>query len=180
MFWYLRPLFNVGGLLPVFAPIAALPFFALPHDAFHVPFAVLLGGAYAVVLGVKNLILTHRAQWLWGAVYVVGYLVWVRAFIAAIAGSTAPGLVLGGIAMLLIWRTLAGSTLVGAVYALILTELAWAVMLLPIGFLSSANVMLLAMFLLGDALLEGRIAYRNLALASALLVVIFASSYWHL
>ena len=178
--FYSRPIFNISGTFPLFSAIISLPFFLRP-DSFPFQFLLAFSVAvsYVILLGVKNLALTHREWWTHCVSYFVSYLFFLSFF-----GASSPSFVLSWVFAFIflycVFRTVIPDRHVAMIVTLFAAETLWIVSWLPVGYLSSANFMLLITLFLSDVAHEGKVTLRNQVLFPVLSFVIAASSYWQL
>lgn len=183
-----------GGGISWLAPIPVL-------GTVSGPAAAVFAGLFYLILGLKNLIFVKRRYWYLILNLSLLYLVFLNFFL--IDQSTGFALKwLGFLALvyLLIRDLLIGPmglvgpigpvgpiTVAAGVLTLIIGESLWLISWLPIGFLNSANLAALFLFLLMDltinhfwGTLRRRLVLKDLGLFLGLLIVIFLTSKWGL
>lgn len=178
---YFQPLFNVSAYFPFFAGTVLLSFVAVfAGVVYPLILAFLFAGVFSVIFGAQNLILTQRASWVRASAYLLSYLCLLLFFMQGMAGvfwfSWIALITLIG----LFWQAVIPDRVLLAPALVVVGELAWVVSWLPIGFLSSANLVLLTMLFVGDGCIDGRIRWKHLFLFAGLIVMVLLSSYWKL
>lgn len=180
-FLYLRPLFNSSALFSLLVAEIALSI-ALQPSFFTARVFFTLGFSFVffIILGIKNLVLIHRERWMRGVCYIVLYISVLDFFLHYFSR---PFWFAWVFAMILLWLILlvliSDRRLIGPVLVL-LGELLWVVSWLPIGFLSSTNIVLLVILFIDDTLRGKRLIRKNSALFIVLIAVVLGTSYWRL
>lgn len=178
---YVRPLFNASAYLSLFIGTVLLSLTAVfAGVAYPFVFAVIFAGVFAVIFGAKNLILTHRTAWVRASAYLVSYLCLLLFFMQGMGGVFWFSWVVLMLLLGLFWQAAIPDRVLLAPALLAVGELAWVVSWLPIGFLSSANLVLLTMLFVDDGCIDGRIRWRHLCIFTGLIGVVLLSSYWKL
>ena len=179
--FYFQPLFNTAAYLPLFIGTVLLSLWtAFAGMVYPFVFAVIFAGVFAVILGAKNLILTQRASWARASAYTLSYVCLLLFFMVGMGGVF---LFSWGALMLLLglfWQAVIPDRVLLAPALVVVGELAWVVSWLPIGFLSSANLVFLALLFMGDGCVEGRYSPKHLFVFAGLIAVVLMSSYWRL
>lgn len=179
--FYSRPIFNISGTLPLFLAVLFLPFFARPESfLFQLLLALVLAVSYAVILGVKNLTLTHRAWWIYCVSYAASYVFFLSFFSALSSLPFVVFWVLGVLFLYCVFRTVVPCRPIALIATVFAGEILWITSWLPVGYLSQANFMLLIVLFISDVAHEGVLTLRNRVLFPVLSLVIAASSYWQL
>lgn len=181
VFFYSRPFFNISGTFPLFFAIVSLPLFARP-DSFPLQFLLALAVAvsYTILLGVKNLALTHREWWIHCVSYFISYLFFLAFFSASPISSFFVSWLFSCVFLYSIFRSVIVDRHIALIAAFFAVEMLWISSWLPVGYLSLANFMLLISLFLSDVAYEGVMTFRNRVLFPLLSLVIAASSYWQL
>ncbi len=179
-FWaYSQPLFNFLALLPIFLVILILSFWLvwLPL-AYQLPVVLILAAGFAVLLGAKNLILTHRQSWLYGLAIFFSYGLILNFFLLDQGGLFWLQWLLTILLLLLLFKNVFGEWLLAVAAALLLGEFLWVAAWLPIGFFSSSNLVFLVSLLLLQSFHQERLRWRDLGLFALLTLIVLVSSYW--
>jgi len=181
VFLYFKETANMLSALPLFIGSVTLPFF-FPHNlgtGITTLFALIFAVLFGVALGVKSLILIHRETLLEAGGYTLAYIALLLFFMQTLSSFFLLWIVL--VVMLgLSFYTLLLDYRYAAFLTLIMSELAWIVAWLPIGFLNATSVCFALVLFLGDMMRENRISGRNALILGALVVLIFATSYWRI
>lgn len=178
---YFRPLFNVLAYLPLFAGTVLFSLTAaFAGVAYSFVFAFICAGVFAVILGAKNLILTHRTSWVRASAYLLSYLCLLLFFMQGGGGVFWFSWVVLMLLLGLFWQAAIPDRVLLAPALVAVGELAWVVSWLPIGFLSSANLVLLTMLFVDDGCIDGHIRWKHLCIFAGLIAVVLLSSYWKL
>lgn len=180
-FLYANPLFNASSFFPFFI-VEIIISFAWPPAVpeFRAALIVLLGIAFAVTVGLKNLVLTHREQWARGICYALSYLVALIFFLRQGGGPFWLIWLITVFALGLAWSVMISDRRIVGAALVLFGELIWVVSWLPIGFFASANTVFLTMLFIGDALVEKKIALKHAAVFFILIAIVLGSSYWKL
>ncbi len=178
---YSRPIFNFSLLLPLLFVIISLPFAVYPQSLFfQVAFAAVISAAFAIVVSVKNLTLTHRDFWVQSTAYCLAYCSLLSFFVSVATGSFLVSWLFTLLLVLCSLIVALRDARLAFPAACVMGELIWVASWLPIGPLSSANLSFLTLLFMGDTLHEGRLSFRRAFLFVSLLGVIALSSYWRL
>lgn len=178
---YFTPLFNVSAYFPFFVGTVLLSLAAAFARAAHpLILAFLFAGVFAVIFGAQNFILTQRVSWMRASAYLLSYLCLLLFFMQGMAGVFWFSWIALMILLGLFWQAVIPDRVLLAPALVVVGELAWVVSWLPIGFLSSANLVLLTMLFVGDGCSEGRIRWKHLFIFAGLIAVVLLSSYWKL
>ena len=178
--FYLRPLFNTTLFLPLTLVIAALSIMWQPGaPALQILFAVFYSTLLLIVIGLKNLVLTHRAQWTYGLSAALSYGTTASFFVHA-----PHGFFWGWWASTIFLFTLIFSAVVpnrrySILAAVLMGELLWVSSWLPIGVVSSSTLVTLTALFIIDVLRESRMRWGAVILLGGLLGLVFGTSYWH-
>ncbi len=181
-FLYFRQTANMLSALPLFMGTLILPFF-FPHNlgtGITTLFSAAVAGLFGVALGVKNLVLIHRAAFLEAGAYVLAYAALLLFFMQAVSGAFLSVWLFTVFAVWLSFCSLLSDYRPALAFATLMGGLIWAVSWLPIGFLNSASLCFAVTLFSGDAMRENRISGRNTAVLSALIVLILMTSHWRL
>lgn len=180
-FLYATPLFNASAFFSLFIAEIIISFASLPAaPAFRAATIALLGVAFAITVGLKNLVLTHREQWARGLCCALSYATTLIFFLWHGNGLFWFIWLVAMLAFALIWSVMIRD---GHVVGLALTlfgEMLWVVSWLPIGFFASANMVFLTMLFMGDVILKKKIMGKDMALFAVFIGIILVSSYWKL
>lgn len=178
---YSQSLFNFSSFLPTLFVLLFLALWigwrANFLSFFSLASIVLV---FAVVLGVKNLIITHRVAWYYLINCILGYLVLLNFFLLDKSSLFPLKWLLAITLLTLLFWGLVQSRIALLVIILLIGEMVWLVSWLPIGPLSSANLAMLALLFLLEALHYQRLSWKKLGLFIILATAIFSSSYWQL
>ncbi len=181
VFLYATPLFNASSVFSLFIAEIIISFALLPvAPAFRAAVIVLLGVAFAITVGLKNLVLTHREEWVCGLCCALSYTI---IFIFFLWHGNGPFWFVWLVAMSalgLIWSVMIRDGHVVGLALVLFGEMIWVVSWLPIGFFASANMVFLAMLFMGDIILKKKITGKDMALFAVFIVIILVSSYWKL
>lgn len=204
IFIYSRPLFEslyiwYGFLVLVPAAILGMKILVGSVSVLPPPLASLAFGGgvvlfsfiFYILLGIKNYLLVKRSRAYFVAAILLFYCLFIIFFLADKSEWFLGKYGLIALASFLLfreWLALIPSfyfpqreLLASVVAALIITQFLWAVALLPIGFISSANLMLLFTFGLADFLLKhftGGISKEFLAQHLVFFVLLGALIFW--
>ena len=179
-FLYFRPISNMFSALPLFLGAMLVPFF-VPHGLgtlITTVFSVIVSLLFGTALGVKNLILIHRAVLLETAAYVLSYITFLLFFMQAGLGVFFPLWIITIFILWLAFCLLIFDYRLALALAGLFGELIWVVSWLPIGFLSSTNICFLIILCAGDAVRKNKISGKNVVIVLALGIVILSMSYW--
>lgn len=180
-FWaYGKPLFNFLAFLPIFLVMLVLSFWFVLSRVEGLLTAVILAAGFAVLLGVKNLILTHRQIWLYLLAIFLSYGLLLNFFLLNQGDLFWLEWLLTTLLLLLLFKNTFGEWLLAAAAALLLGELLWVVSWLPIGFFSSGNLVFLTGLLLFQSFHQERLRLRHLSLFGLLTLIVLISSYWRI
>jgi len=194
---YAKPIFNTFAFLTSFLLLMILSVSlinSVQSGWFFVLAATGLASIFYLILGMKNLVFIHRDRWN----YVLHILLFYSTFVLFFLTDKSSWFFLKSlgvfaIAILLFREFLKTAVenfpkrrgLIGWALALIVWEALWAINLLPIGFLNSANLAAALVFILSDltinhfrGTLNQRIVYSELALFAVLVLLILATSRW--
>src|SRR3989344_7373314 len=81
---YARPLFNTSAFAPLFAALLIASFsFPSFTSPFRIGLVIVFSVLFAIIIGVKNLVLTHREQWVRGVAYALSYCTLIIFFLAS-------------------------------------------------------------------------------------------------
>lgn len=178
---YFRPLFNVSAYLLLFVGTILLSLIAaFAGVLYSVISAFIFAGVFAIIFGVKNLILTQRTSWVRASAYLLSYLCLLLFFMQGMGGVFWFSWIVLMILLGLFWQAAIPDRFLLAPALVVIGELAWVVSWLPIGFLSSANLVLLTMLLVDDGYIAGRIRWKHLFVFTGLIALVLMSSYWTL
>ncbi|MFH1759324.1 MAG: hypothetical protein ABH822_02050 [Patescibacteria group bacterium] len=194
MWLYFKPFFNPVAMLRPFSVFLILAFWTTTVTFSYIA-VVFLAFLFFVILGLKNLILVRRKGWRAFLDISLLYLGFLNFFL--LDKSSLFFLKWGG--FLVVFYLLFGDLLrtvrapddkvgvVGGVLTLIAAELLWVVSWLPIGFLASANLMILVSLLMVDLLagyfkgkLRQKMIIKDLMVFLVLLAVVLLTSRWTL
>lgn len=178
---YFRPLFNASAYASLFLAAVLISLWWAEVAGYPYFFAVIVSCIFVIILGIKNLILTHREWWARVAAYGLSYFCLILFFMH---GATAYPFWLVWILLMviigLVWQAVIKDNALLLPALIAVGELAWVTSWLPIGFLASANVIILTMLFVDDGYVEGRYRWKNLLLFAGLIAVVLTSSYWTL
>ncbi len=178
---YSRPIFNTSALLPLVFVIIALPFVAyIPLFTVRVAFVALFAVAFVITRGVKNLILTHRVWWIQCVSYALAYISFLLFFVRGPSAAFLGMWIFTLIILACLLSVTLGDAREVAPVVLIMGELLIVISWLPIGFLSSANIALLTILFIADALFDRRVGIRKTMLFAGLCAMIALTSSWRL
>ena len=181
-FWlYGQSLFNFSSFLPILVVLLSLALWigwqANPPSFISL---IILAFVFAIILGIRNLIITHRLAWYYFITCVLSYLLLLNFFL--LDKSTLfvlKWLLILTLLTLLFWNP-ARPKVTLLIIILLMGEIIWLVNWLPIGPLSSANLAMLPLLFLLEATYYHRLSWKNLGLFIVLAAAIFSSSYWQL
>jgi len=199
---YSRPLFNafsfiVSFLLLVIVSLSVLKIF--PYEGNYFLLAVFFSSfLFYLLLGVKNLVFIDRAFWF----NFFGLALFYAVFLIFFWADKSTFFVIKSLLLFLVVLFLSRDflsisvpdypfpqkkTLASWLLAFIMLELAWVISLLPLGFINSANLAIMSVFLLGDVTinyLRGALTRRailiDVTLFVVLLLVVFGTTQWNL
>ena len=179
---YFSPVANASRLILPFSVALFLPLFSygIPYGRWAAPAALFLGGAFAAMLGVKNLTITHREAW----VGVVSHALVYLSFLSFFALAPSRGFAL--LALFALYAAVACVRACGGEFRVALPLVSaqagvlWGASLLPIGFVGETNIAFGAFLFMHDALHSGAFrASRAASLAGAIALIGLVSS-WRL
>ena len=179
---YFSPVANASRLILPFSVAVSLPLFSdsVPYGYWAIPTALFLGVAFAVILGVKNLTITHREAWVASVSHALTYL----SFLSFFALAPSRGFAL--LAVFALYAALACVRACGAefreAFPLVAAQagVLWSASLLPVGFVGETNIAFAAFLFMHDALHSGAFrASRVASLAAAVALIALVSS-WRL
>lgn len=178
---YANPLFNASAFFPLFAAEMIISFALFPLAlAFRAAVVIFLGCAFAITIGLKNLILTHRGEWARSVCYGLSYIALSIFFLERASGFFWLSWSIALCTIGLVWLVMIPDRHSIGPMLVVLGEMLWIVSWLPIGFFASANVVFLAMLFISGALAEKKITAKNGLLFAVLAGMVLASSYWKL
>ncbi len=140
----------------------------------------LLTLSFGVLLGLKNLILTHRYYWHYFVSFTASYLLFLNFFILDKSNWFWLKWLMTVILIFLLFKDLLLPEVLSGVTALMIGELLWITAWLPIGFLSSANLLILCLLFIVDVFGYKRLSLKNFGLFIILIIIILGSSYWRI
>jgi hypothetical protein len=199
---YSRPLFNAFAFIVSFLILAVVSLIVLkifPDEGSYFLLAVFFFSfLFYLFLGVKNLVFIDRAFWFNFFNLALFYAVFLIFFWADKSSFFAIKSLLLFLAALFLFRdSLSVSvsnysfpqkrTLASWLLAFIILELVWVISLLPLGFINSANLAIISVFLLGDltvnyfkGVLTRRSILIDVTLFVVLFLIIFGTTRWEL
>lgn len=179
---YFRSTLNASHLFSLALVQLLLPAasYGISYGAAAPFFGVVLGATFAVMLGAKNLILTHRERWVAGIAYCLAYLSFLSFFAFAPMRAFFWMLAFVLISVICAVRAVSGSYRVAVPIAFVMGGALWALSLLPIGFVSSANAALAFLAFMHGTAHERRFRADWLLAFVAILLVIAVTSQWQL
>ena len=166
--------------LPLFLSVVITPFF-FPHALgtfITTGFSVVLALLFGIALGVKNLILIHRAALLHAGAYVIIYITLLLFFIQAGSAAFLPLWLFTIFIFWLAFYSLLSDYRLALVPTVLLGELVWIASWLPIGFLNLTGICFVIALCMSIMVREDRVSNKNMALALAPIILIFVTSYW--
>lgn len=199
IFFYAKPVFNTFSFLCSFLLLMVLSL-SLINTVSGGWFFVLASGGLAfifyLILGMKNLVFVRRNRWN----YVLHILLFYSTFVLFFLSDKSDlfflkSLGVFAVAVLLFREFLKTAAenfpnlrgLFSWTLALLVWQAIWAIGLLPIGFLNSANLATLLVFVIGDLAinhfknaLNRQLIYSELSLFAVLALLILATSRWSL
>jgi hypothetical protein len=193
IFLYVRPSLNAVRFGASFVALAVLPFVLPSWPVDRIVIAAVLGAIFTALLGVKNLVFLRRREW-YAFVHLSLVFLWGTALLSA--GRSIPW----GVGAFLLffflvrefYRTMSALEgnrlmLTAALGSLLAVELLGVLALLPIGFIASAAIFTLIVYVLSDTFLHhlnGRLSRRLVLWNATFLVLssllVMAASYWSL
>lgn len=197
---YSRPLFESiyvwYGFL-VLLPVAILGMQILTGTVFNWPGILLFSFIFYLLLGIKNYLVVKRSRLYFVAAILLFYSLFIIFFLADKSEWFLVKYSLAALAAFLLFREWLAlipafsfprrELLASAVATLILAQFLWAVALLPIGFISAANLMLLFVFVIADFLLKHftgglsrEFLVQHLFFFLILVALIFWTSSWNI
>ena len=197
---YSRPLFENYSTFYAFLvllPAAILGMRILERSILFWPGILLFSFIFYLLVGIKNLLFIKRSRLYYVAALLLFYAVFIEFFLVDKSDwflLKYGAVILAAFLLFREWLTIISAfsfpkreLLAAGVAAFLVAQLLWAVALLPIGFISSANLMLLLVFVPADFLLKhftGGISREflipHLVFFLALSALIFWSSNWGL
>lgn len=198
---YSKPIFNTFVFLPSFLILSAASVLVLkniPESNYSLLVVLFSALLFYLLLGVKNLIFIHRAFWFNFLNLALFYEVFILFFLA----DKSTFFVLKSLALffaaLILFREFLfvsvpnhpfpkKKTLASWLLAFLVLEIVWAINFLPLGFINSANLAILTVFIFGDlisnyfkATLNRRLILADVTLFVFLLLTIFGTTKWGL
>ncbi len=181
LFLYSRPLFNFSSHSSLFFVLLFLSLWIGGTGSWITDISWwLLTLSFGILLGLKNLILTHRYYWHYFVSFAVSYLLFLNFFILDKSDWFWLKWLAAVILIFLIFKDLLLPEVLSGITALLIGELLWIVAWLPIGFLSSANLLILCLLFIVDVFGYKRLSLKNLGLFITLIIIILGSSYWYI
>lgn len=143
---------------------------------------------FFVILGLKNFVFIERKKWYFFLSFSLFYAAFLNFFLVDKSSLFFfKWFILLVVVFLLFRELLEKRNLVSLVLALIIGEFLWVISWLPIGFLNSANLMILLVLLFADLTINHfwhrlgkRLIIKDLLFFFALLALIFLTSSWRL
>lgn len=181
-FWlYNQPIFNFSSLLPTLLVLLSLAL-GIGEQAglLNLISLAVLTFLFAIILGIKNLILINRLAWHYFITFVLSYLVFLNFFLLDKSSFFSVKWLAALLLIVLLFRDIFSQRATVAIMALLIGEIIWLTNWLPIGPLSSANLSMLCLVFLVDALHYHRLEWKKVGLFIVLLFVVLFSSYWRL
>lgn len=188
VFLYASPLFKTVELIKPFAVllVVSLWSFSSVSGWFSILALGYLGALFYLLLGVKEIVFLQRATWYRVLNVGLAYSLFLLFFYHGQATYWLRAILLF-LALILLLGDFLKKRPVYWLLALVLLEIAWALGLLPIGFIGAANLALLVYFILVDFVrrqvdgeLTKRVILINVTLFTVLLIVVFGLSRWGL
>ena len=189
IFLYIKPLFRTFELLLPFAVLAVVALLITNLIAWGVYFwiaVIYFTALFFILLGIKDLVVVRREFWRRFLNLALIYPVFLLFFFQ---NETSYGIkiLLLFLALLILLKELLKKRLPTWVLALFLIEGVWAIALLPLGFISAANLAVLTYWTLTEfainyqtGLLTRHRVLTHATIFVVLLVLIFAFSKWSL
>lgn len=181
-FWfYGRSSFNFFSLLPTLLALLSLAFWIGGRADFLSSVSLtILAFIFAVILGIKNLVITHRAAWHYFITCVLSYLLFLNFFLLDKSSLFSLKWLLAATLLTFLFWNLIASRPALLIVILLISEILWLINWLPIGPLSFVNLTMLSLLFLLEAIYYRRLSWKNLGLFAILTIVILVSSYWRL
>lgn len=182
--FYFRPSFNSSAFLSLFALFLFLSFMD-PYLLVLIILSVLFG----ILLGLKNMVLVNRQLWRSVLIFSLFYLSFLEFYEIGNFLFPLKWLLFVFIVWLLFVELFKGfldqpHRVLSLTSALIIGELMWIINWLPIGFLSSANITILAVFLIADLAayyyrkkLSQKLIIKGIVLFFILLILVLLTSF---
>ena len=195
-FLYSQPIFNSFALLSSFGVLTVLSLIgAKTIDGLFIFVIadIFFSFLFYLILGLKNLAFISRGQWYSALNLFLFYATFVIFFLSDRGGYFIPKSLVVFFAAFLLFREFVKFSapefkrrnLIAWVLALVIFEAVWAVSLLPLGFLNSANLMILPVFILSDLTsryargsLSRRAILVDVSIFILLMLTIFIASKW--
>lgn len=181
-FWlYSRPLFNVSSYFPLFLVLLFLSFWMGLADGWITGASWwFLTLSFGILLGLKNLILTHRYYWHYFISFTASYLLFLNFFLLDKSDWFWLKWIVLVFSIFLLFKDLLSPAILAGLLVLVIGQLSWVISWLPVGFLSSANLLMLFLLFMVDILGYKRFSAKNFGLFVLLLAIILGSSYWYI
>jgi hypothetical protein len=198
---YSRPIFNTSAFLISFLILIITIIFILkifPENNFFFLSALFFSLMFYILLGVKNLIFINRALWYLFFNLALFYSVFISFFYIDKSTLFAAKVLILFLALFLLFKEFfrfllpeyqlpKKKALIVWLLALIVLEIVFAVSLLPLGFINSANLAILSVFILGDltfnylkGTLNRRLFLIDITLFVLLILLIFGTTKWEI
>ena len=178
---YSTPLFNFLSYLPIFLTILTLSLWVGTIGGWIVALSLwLLSLSFGILLGLKNLYLTNRKYWHYFISFAMSYLLFLNFFLLDKSSLFWLKWLAVIVLLFLLFKNLLSNNVASGILALIIGELLWVVTWLPVGFLSSANLLMLSLFFIVDIIAHQRFSWKNTGLFSLLILLMLFSSYWRI
>lgn len=198
---YSRPIFNTTAFLISFLIliiVAILFLKTFPENAFFFSGVLFFSLIFYVLLGVKNLIFINRTFWFYFLNLALFYAIFINFFFIDKSTFFAFKILVLFLGLLLLFKEFFRNffpeyslpkkkTLIIWLLTLIVLEIVFAISLLPLGFINSANLATLSVFILNDLTfnyLKGtfnrRLLLINVTLFVLLLLLIFGTTKWEI
>ncbi len=179
---YFSSIVNASRLAPLFFVALFLPLFSygVPYGAWAIPTALFFGAVFAVILGAKNLVITHRKAWVAVTAHALAYFSLLSFFALAPSRGFLLMALFALYAIVACVRACGGEFRVALPIAGALAGVLWSAALLPIGFVGQANIAFAVFLFTHDASSSREFrASRVMSLITAVILISLISS-WRL